>query len=77
MGEKIGLFVSPKDWWKSREGKKYEDSFGRTQTIGRYSRDEQQEMMSYGYRIAIGMDLDSDKIPASARKYVIDNNLQK
>jgi len=77
MGEKIGLFVSPKDWWSSREGKKYTDSFGRTQTIGRYSEDEAQEMQSYGYRIAIGMDLGSDKIPASARKYVIDNNLTK
>ena len=77
MGEKIGLFVSPKDWWKSREGKKYEDSFGRTQTIGRHSQDERQEMQSYGYRIAIGMDLGSEKIPASARKYVIDNNLDK
>jgi hypothetical protein len=77
MGEKMGLFVSPKDWWKSREGKKYEDSFGRTQTIGRYSQDERQEMDSYGYRIAIGMDLGSDKIPASARKYVKDNNFEK
>jgi len=34
-------------------------------------------MQSYGYRIAIGMDLGSEKIPASARKYVIDNNLDK
>jgi hypothetical protein len=34
-------------------------------------------MDSYGYRIAIGMDLGSDKIPASARKYVKDNNFEK
>jgi hypothetical protein len=77
MGEKMGLFVSPKEWWSSREGKKYTDSFGRTQTIGNHSQDERQEMQSYGYRIAIGMDLGSDKIPASARKYVLDNNLMK
>jgi hypothetical protein len=77
MGEKNGLFVSPKEWWSSREGKKYTDSFGRTKTIGTNSQDERQEMQSYGYRIAIGMDLGSDKIPPSARKYVIENNLTK
>jgi hypothetical protein len=77
MGEKNGLFVSPKEWWSSREGKKYTDSLGRTKTIGSNSQDERQEMQSYGYRIAIGMDLGSDKIPASARKYVIENNLTK
>ena len=77
MGEKNGLFVSPKEWWSSREGKKYTDSFGRTKTIGSNSQDERQEMQSYGYRIAIGMDLGSDKIPESARKYVIENNFTK
>jgi hypothetical protein len=77
MGEKNGLFVSPKEWWSSREGKKYTDSLGRTKTIGSNSQDERQEMQSYGYRIAIGMDLGSDKIPESARKYVIENNLTK
>jgi len=75
--EKNGLFVSPKEWWKSIEGKKYTDSLGRTQTIGNYAQDESREMRLYGYHIAIGMDLGSDKIPASARKYVIDNNLTK
>ena len=77
MAEKNGLFVSPKEWWSSREGKKYTDNLGRTKTIGSNSQDERQEMQSYGYRIAIGMDLGSDKIPASARKYVIENNLTK
>jgi hypothetical protein len=75
--KKMGLLVSPTQYWKSQEGKKYKDSFGRTKTIGQHSRDEEQELMSYGYRIAIGIDLGSDKIPLSARKYVKDNNLTK
>jgi len=75
--QKMGLLVSPTQYWKNQEGKKYKDSFGRTKTIGQHSGDEQQELMSYGYRIAIGMDLGSDKIPASAKKYVKDNNLTK
>ena len=74
-GEKYGLFVSPSQFWKSQDGKKYKDFIGRTQTTG--ERDKQQVMMGYGYRIAIGLDLGSDKIPASAKKYVQDNNLNK
>jgi hypothetical protein len=77
IAEKNGLFVSPKEWWSSRKGKKYTDSFGRTKTIGNNAQDERQEMQAYGYRIAIGMDLGSNKIPASAKKYVEDNNLMK
>jgi hypothetical protein len=75
MAEKNGLFVSPSQYWKSQEGTKDKDSFGRTQTVG--ERDKQQVMMGYGYRIAIGLDLGSDKIPASAKKYVEENNLSK
>ena len=77
MAEKNGLLVSPSQWWKSREGKKYKDSFGRTKTIGQHSFDKEQELNAYGYRIAIGMDLGSDKIPSSAKKYVTDNNFTK
>jgi hypothetical protein len=39
--------------------------------------DEKQEMDSYGYRIAIGMDLGSQIIPTSAKKYVEQNNFSK
>ena len=67
MAEKNGLLVSPTEFWKNQQGKKYKDSFGRTKTIGQHSFDKEQELMSYGYRIAIGMDLGSDKIPASAK----------
>ena len=35
IAEKNGLLVSPTQWWKSREGKKNKDSFGRNKT-GRY-----------------------------------------
>ena len=75
--EKIGLLVSPKEWWKNQQGKKYKDSFGRTKTIGHFSQDERIEMEYYGYQIAIGMDLGSKKIPKSAIKYVEDNNYKK
>jgi hypothetical protein len=75
--EKNGLLVSPSQWWKSQEGKKYKDSFGRTVTIGNNQQDKRQEMQSYGYRIAIGLDLGSKKIPASAKKYVEENNFSK
>jgi hypothetical protein len=77
LAEKNGLLVSPSQWWKSQKGKKYKDSFGRNKIVGQHSGDEQQEMMRYGYMIANGMDLGSDKIPASAKKYVQDNNLSK
>jgi hypothetical protein len=77
LAEKNNLFVSPSQWWKSQEGKTYKDSFGRTKTIGQHSRDKEQEMIAYGYRIAIGIDLGSSKIPTSAKKYVQDNNLNK
>lgn len=75
--EKVGLLVSPKEWWKNQQGKKYKDSFGRTKTIGQFSQDERIEMEYYGYLIAIGMDLGSKKIPKSAIKYVEDNNYKK
>jgi len=77
IAEKNGLLVSPTQWWKSREGKKYKDSFGRNKTVGQHSGDKEQEMNRYGYMIANGMDLGSDKIPASAKKYVQENNLNK
>lgn len=71
------MLVSPTQWWKSQEGKKYKDSFGRNKIVGQHSGDKEQEMNRYGYMIANGMDLGSDKIPASAKKYVQDNNLNK
>ena len=77
IAEKNGLLVSPTQWWKSQEGKKYKDSFGRNKTVGQHSGDKEQEMNRYGYMIANGMDLGSDKIPASAKKYVQDNNFNK
>lgn len=77
MAEKKGLLVSPSQWWKSQEGTKYKDSFGRTITIGNREQDKRQEMESYGYRIAIGLDLGSKKIPLSAKNYVQENNFSK
>jgi hypothetical protein len=77
IAEKNGLLVSPTQWWKSQEGKKYKDFVGRNKIIGQHSGDKAQEMNKYGYMIANGMDLGSDKIPASAKKYVQDNNLTK
>ena len=74
VSEKNGLLVSPSQFWKSQKGTKYEDSFGRTQTVGNNRQDERQEMQRYGYRIAIGLDLGSKKIPTSAKKYVEENN---
>jgi hypothetical protein len=75
--KKRGLLVSPTEYWKSIEGTKYKDSFGRTQTMGRYSSDKENQMNIYGYIIAIGMDLGSKKIPASAIRYVQKNNFTK
>jgi hypothetical protein len=75
--QKIGLLVSPTQYWKNEEGKKYTDNFGRSKTLGQHSSDKDQEMIAYAYRIAIGLDLGSNKIPASAKKYVQDNNLAK
>ena len=77
IAEKNGLLVSPTQWWKSQEGKKYKDFVGRNKIIGQHSGDKAQEMNKYGYMIANGMDLGSDKIPASAKKYVQENNLNK
>lgn len=74
VAKKNGLLVSPTQYWKSREGKTYKDSFGRTKTIGHHSFDEQHEMQRYGYLIAIGMDLGSKLIPASAEKYAREND---
>jgi len=77
MAKKNGLLVSPSDYWKSQIGKKYKDFLGRTQTIGNYSSDKENIMRSYGYKIAIGMDLGSKLIPASAKRYVEQNNYNK
>lgn len=77
IAEKNGLLVSPTQWWKSQEGKKYKDFVGRNKIVGQHSGDKAQEMNKYGYMIANGMDLGSDKIPASAKKYVQENNLNK
>jgi len=77
IAEKNGLLVSPTQWWKSQEGKKYKDFVGRNKIVGQHSGDKEQQMNKYGYMIANGMDLGSDKIPASAKKYVQDNNLAK
>jgi hypothetical protein len=73
IAEKNGLLVSPTQWWKSQEGKKYKDFVGRNKIVGQHSGDKEQQMNKYGYMIANGMDLGSDKIPASAKKYVQDN----
>lgn len=75
--KKMGLLVSPSQWWKSRQGIAYKDSFGRNKKIGMHSSDEMQEMSMYGYLIANGLDLGSKLIPLSAKKYVIENNYQK
>lgn len=72
-----GLLVSPKEWWKSQKGKSYTDSFGRKKKIGQYSQDEKQSMEMYGYLIANGLDLGSQIIPYSAKKYVEQNNYMK
>jgi hypothetical protein len=77
MAKKKGLLVSPKQWWKSREGKEYTDNFGRKKKIGQYSDDERQEMQMYGYLIANGLDLGSKIIPLTAKKYVEENNYIK
>jgi hypothetical protein len=77
MAEKNGLLVSPTQWWKSQNGKKYVDSFGRNKTIGQHSGDKQHEMNKYGYLIANGMDLGSKIIPLSAKNYVQENNFSK
>jgi hypothetical protein len=77
MAEKNGLLVSPTQWWKSQEGKKYKDFIGRNKTIGQHSGDKEQQMNKYGYYIANGMDLGSDIIPASAKKYVQKNHFTK
>jgi hypothetical protein len=77
IAEKNGLLVSPTQWWKSQEGKKYKDFVGRNKIVGQHSGDKAQEMNRYGFMIANGMDLGSDKIPASAKKYVQDNNFNK
>ena len=77
IAEKNGLLVSPTQWWKSQEGKKYKDFVGRNKIVGQHSGDKEQQMNKYGYMIANGMDLGSDKIPASAKKYVQDNNFNK
>lgn len=77
MAEKEGLLVSPTQWWKSQEGKKYKDFIGRNKTIGQHSGDKEQQMNKYGYIIANGMDLGSDIIPASAKKYVQKNHFTK
>ena len=74
MAKKRGLLVSPSQWWKSQEGQKYKDSFGRTKTWGQYPSDKENEMNMYGYRIASGMDLGSKIIPESAIRYVKENN---
>lgn len=77
MAKDNGLLVSPKEWWKSQQGMSYTDSFGRKKKIGQHSQDERQSMQSYGYRIAIGLDLGSKIIPASAKKYVEENDYMK
>jgi hypothetical protein len=77
MAKKKGLLVSPKQWWKSQEGKPYTDSFGRKKKIGQHSGDERQSMDMYGYLIANGLDLGSEIIPTSAKKYVEENNYTK
>jgi hypothetical protein len=77
MAKKMGLLVSPTEYWKSREGKKYLDFLGRTQYIGRYSSDKENELNGYAYRIAIGMDLGSSIIPTSAKRYVIERGLEQ
>ena len=77
MARNKGLLVSPKQWWKSQEGKTYTDSFGRKKKIGQHSQDERQSMEMYGYLIANGLDLGSKIIPASAKKYVQENNYMK
>jgi hypothetical protein len=75
--KKQGLLVSPSQWWKSQDGKKYKDFIGRTQKVGLHPGDEERAMQRYGYLIAIGMDLGSKIIPASAKKYVNENNYSK
>jgi len=77
IAEKNGLLVSPTQWWESRNGKKYIDSFGRNKTIGQHSGDKKHEMDKYGYLIANGMDLGSKIIPLSAKNYVQKNNFSK
>jgi hypothetical protein len=75
--KKRGLLVSPTQWWKSQEGRSYTDSFGRKKIVGHHSGDERQSMNMYGYLIANGLDLGSKIIPASAIKYVKENDYMK
>jgi hypothetical protein len=77
IAKKKGLLVSPKEWWKSQQGKTYKDFAGRTKKIGDYASDEQNSMNEYGYLIANGLDLGSKIVPPSAKKYVEENNFSK
>lgn len=72
-GKKLGLFVSPEQYWKSQKGTKYKDFVGRTQTIG--EREKVGEMNRWAYKIMIGLDLGSKLIPDSAEKYARKNVL--
>lgn len=64
---KDDLFVSPEYYWKTQLGTRYKDSMSRNQQIS--ERDKDRIMGNYAYKIMIGIDLGSDKIPASAKEY--------
>lgn len=61
------ILVSPTDYWKKEEGSVYTDSFGRRQVVRESSKSS--IMTGYAYRIMILLDLGSNKVPASAKKY--------
>jgi hypothetical protein len=63
------ILVSPTDYWKKEEGSVYTDSFGRRQVVRESSK--LSIMTGYAYRIMILLDLGSDKVPASAKKYAM------
>jgi hypothetical protein len=75
--KKRGLLVSPKQWWASQIGMPYTDFIGRKKKIGQHVGDEGKSMRMYGAYIAIGLDLGSKIIPASAKRYVAENNYTK